>query len=55
MIAVVDGEAQSSISSLVPAVPHVNAGRLRAVAVTTPKRARCRMCLPSQIRFPVST
>jgi tripartite-type tricarboxylate transporter receptor subunit TctC len=40
MIAIVGGEVQSSISSLVPAVPHVKAGRLRAIAVTTPSRSR---------------
>lgn len=40
MIAIVGGEVQSSISSLVPAAPHVKAGRLRAIAVTTPSRSR---------------
>lgn len=40
MIAIVSGEVQVSISSLVPAVPHLKAGRMRAIAVTTPKRAR---------------
>jgi tripartite-type tricarboxylate transporter receptor subunit TctC len=40
MTGIVGGEVQSSISSLVPAIPHVKAGRLRAIAVTTPKRSR---------------
>jgi tripartite-type tricarboxylate transporter receptor subunit TctC len=47
MIAIVGGEVQSSISSLVPAVPHVKAGRLRAIAVTTPKRSRALPDVPT--------
>ena len=38
MIALLSGEVDTSLSSLVPTIPHVKAGRLRAVAVTTPKR-----------------
>ena len=40
MTAIVGGEVQASISSLVPAVPHVKSGRIRAIAVTTQKRSR---------------
>jgi tripartite-type tricarboxylate transporter receptor subunit TctC len=40
MIALLSGEVDSSFSSLVPSIPHVRAGRLRAVALTTPKRSR---------------
>lgn len=39
MNALLAGEVQSSFSSLVPAIPHLKSGRLRAVAVTTPKRS----------------
>jgi tripartite-type tricarboxylate transporter receptor subunit TctC len=34
------GEVDSSFSSLVPSIPHIRAGRLRAIAVTTPKRIK---------------
>ncbi len=47
MIAIVGGEVQSSISSLVPALPHVKAGRLRALAVTTPDRSRALPDVPT--------
>jgi tripartite-type tricarboxylate transporter receptor subunit TctC len=47
MIAIVGGEVQSSISSLVPAIPHVKAGRLRAIAVTTPRRSRALPDVPT--------
>ena len=40
MNALLSGEVDSSFSSLVPSIPHVKAGRLRAIAVTTPKRSR---------------
>jgi len=39
MTALISGEVDSSFSSLVPSIPHVKAGRLRAIAVTTPKRS----------------
>ena len=39
MTALLSGEVDSSFSSLVPSIPHVKAGRLRALAVTTPKRS----------------
>ena len=40
MNALLGGEVDSSFSSLVPSFPHVKAGRLRAIGVTTPKRAQ---------------
>ena len=40
MIGIVSGEVPVSMSSLVPTVPHVKAGRLRHIAVTTPRRSR---------------
>jgi tripartite-type tricarboxylate transporter receptor subunit TctC len=40
MIGIVSGEVPVSMSSLVPTVPHVKAGRLKPIAVTTPKRSR---------------
>jgi tripartite-type tricarboxylate transporter receptor subunit TctC len=39
MNALLSGEVDSSFSSLVPSMPHVKAGRLHAIAVTTPKRS----------------
>lgn len=39
MTALLSGEVDSSFSSLVPSIPHVKAGRLRAIAITTPKRS----------------
>jgi len=39
MTALLSGEVDSSFSSLVPSIPHVKAGRLRAIALTTPKRS----------------
>ena len=38
MNALLAGEVDASFSSLVPTVPYLKSGRLRAVAVTTPKR-----------------
>ena len=38
LAAVIGGEVQLTAISMVPTVPHVKAGRLRALAVTTPKR-----------------
>jgi tripartite-type tricarboxylate transporter receptor subunit TctC len=38
MNALLSGEVDSSFSSLVPSIPHVKAGRLRAIAITTAKR-----------------
>ncbi len=39
MTALLSGEIDSSFSSLVPSIPHVKSGRLRAIALTTPKRS----------------
>jgi tripartite-type tricarboxylate transporter receptor subunit TctC len=39
MTALLSGEVDSSFSSLVPSIPHVKSGRLRALGVTTPKRS----------------
>ena len=39
MNALLSGEIDSSFSSLVPSIPHVKSGRLRAIALTTPKRS----------------
>src|SRR5262245_20514154 len=38
LAAVVAGESQVTMISMVPTIPHVRAGRLRAIGVTTPKR-----------------
>jgi tripartite-type tricarboxylate transporter receptor subunit TctC len=38
MNALLGGEIDSSFSSLVPSIPHVKAGRLRAIGITTAKR-----------------
>jgi tripartite-type tricarboxylate transporter receptor subunit TctC len=38
MTALLSGEVNSSFSSIVPSIPHIKAGRLRAIAVTPPKR-----------------
>ncbi len=40
MTALLSGEVDSSFSSLVPSIPHIRAGRLRGIAITTPKRSR---------------
>jgi tripartite-type tricarboxylate transporter receptor subunit TctC len=40
MTGIVSGEVPVSINSMVPAMPHVKAGRLRVIAVTTLKRSR---------------
>ncbi|HKA46446.1 MAG TPA: tripartite tricarboxylate transporter substrate binding protein [Burkholderiales bacterium] len=37
--AVVGGEVQLTAISMVPTLPHVRAGRLRAIAITSPKRS----------------
>jgi len=39
MTALLSGEIQLSFSSMVPSIPHVKAGRLRALGVTTAQRA----------------
>jgi tripartite-type tricarboxylate transporter receptor subunit TctC len=40
MTAIVSGEVPMSINSMVPAMPHVKAGRIRPLAVTTQQRSR---------------
>ncbi|MDH3289317.1 MAG: tripartite tricarboxylate transporter substrate binding protein [Betaproteobacteria bacterium] len=39
LVGVVSGEVQISAFSMVPTLPHVKAGRLRALAVTSPRRS----------------
>ena len=39
MNALLSGEIDSSFSSLVPSIPHVKSGRLRAIGLTTPMRS----------------
>ena len=39
LTSVVAGETQLSALSMVPTLPHVRAGRLRAIAITSPKRS----------------
>jgi len=39
LIALVGGEVQLAALSMVPMLPHIKAGRLRALAITTPRRA----------------
>ena len=47
MIAIVGGEVTVSLSSVVPTIPHVKAGRLRPLAVTTPRRSRALPDVPT--------
>ncbi len=47
MTALLTGEIDSSFSSLVPSMPHIKAGRLRALGVTTPKRSPMLPDVPS--------
>jgi tripartite-type tricarboxylate transporter receptor subunit TctC len=47
LTSVISGEVQLSFTSLVPTLPHAKAGRLRALAVTTPKRMSLVPDLPS--------
>jgi tripartite-type tricarboxylate transporter receptor subunit TctC len=47
MNALLSNEVHSSFSSMVPSIPHVKAGRLRAIAVTVPKRTRALPDVPS--------
>jgi tripartite-type tricarboxylate transporter receptor subunit TctC len=39
LTSVIAGETQLSALSMVPTLPHVKAGRLRAIAITSPKRS----------------
>jgi len=45
--AVVSGEVQMTAISMVPSMPHIKAGRLRALAISTPKRASLLPDLPT--------
>ncbi|MCE2999567.1 MAG: Bug family tripartite tricarboxylate transporter substrate binding protein [Betaproteobacteria bacterium] len=45
--AVVGGETQISFNNILAVLPHVNGGRLRAIAVTSPKRAPAVPNLPT--------
>ena len=47
LTALISGEVQIMFAPLVAAMPHVKAGRLRALAVTTPKRAAAVPDLPT--------
>jgi tripartite-type tricarboxylate transporter receptor subunit TctC len=47
MNALLGAEVDSSFSSLVPAMPHVKAGRLRAIGLTTPTRSRALPDVPT--------
>jgi tripartite-type tricarboxylate transporter receptor subunit TctC len=47
LAATVGGEAQLTMISMVPTIPHLRAGRLRALGVTTPKRMPQMPELPS--------
>lgn len=47
MNALLSREIDSSFSSIVPSIPHVNAGRLRPLGVTTPNRSRALPDVPT--------
>ncbi len=47
MTGIVSGEVPVSMNSMVPAMPHVKAGRLRVIAVTTLQRSRALPDTPS--------
>ena len=47
MIALIGGEVTVSLSSIVPTIPHVKAGRMRPLAVTTPRRSRALPDVPT--------
>ena len=47
MTALLGGEVSGSMTTLVTSIPHVKAGRLRALGVTTPKRSRALPDVPS--------
>lgn len=47
MTALLSGEVSGSMTTLVTSIPHVKAGRLRAIGVTTAKRARATPDVPS--------
>ena len=47
LTAVVSGEVQMTAISLVPSMPHIKAGRLRPLAISTPKRSSLLPDLPT--------
>lgn len=47
MTGLLSGEVHSSFSSIVPSIPHIKAGRLRPLGVTTPKRCRALPDVPT--------
>ena len=47
MTALLAGEVHSSFSSVVPSIPHLKAGRLRAIGVTPPRRIRALPDVPT--------
>lgn len=47
MTALISGQVNGSMTTLVTSIPHVKAGRLRAIGVTTAKRARALPDVPS--------
>ena len=47
MTALLGGEISGSMTTLVTSIPHVKTGRLRAIAVTTPKRSRALPDVPT--------
>jgi tripartite-type tricarboxylate transporter receptor subunit TctC len=47
MTALLSGEVHSSFSSLVPSMPHIKAGRLRAIGVTPSRRVPALPDVPS--------
>ncbi len=47
MTALLGGEVGGSMTSLVSSIPHVKAGRLRAIGVTTPTRSRALPDVPT--------
>lgn len=47
MTALLSGEVDASVTSLVPGIPHIKAGQLRAIGVTTPKRSHALPDVPT--------
>ena len=47
MTALLSGEVHTSFSSVVPSIPHIKAGRLRAIGVTPPRRIRALPDVPT--------
>ena len=47
LLAQVSGEVQLGFNNILAALPHVDSGRLKAIAVTSPKRARAVPNLPT--------